>query len=152
MASGKRVLCAIDGSEGSEQAFRFAAEKLATGPGDSLILFQAVTALDEYDDVVGLHILTEQQRDIMQSRLNSERIESLEKLREGLKVDSEIVVIPGDPRTVIPEYVASHPVDVVVVGTRGLNKLQTIFMGSVSSHLVQNCTVPVVIVPPRPKK
>jgi nucleotide-binding universal stress UspA family protein len=41
-----------------------------------------------------------------------------------LQVDSEAVVLVGDLRELIPDYVSKHPVDMVVVGTRGRGKLE----------------------------
>lgn len=41
-----------------------------------------------------------------------------------LQNSCEVVVITGDPREVIPKFVAKHPVDIVVVGTRGLGTMQ----------------------------
>ncbi|EFA78091.1 hypothetical protein PPL_08739 [Heterostelium album PN500] len=38
--------------------------------------------------------------------------------------------------------------DMVVVGTRGLNKLKRIILGSTSNYLINNSTIPVLVVPP----
>jgi hypothetical protein len=46
-ARGLRVLCGIDGSEGSVNAFRFALEKLVIPErGDTLVLFEAARPLN----------------------------------------------------------------------------------------------------------
>jgi hypothetical protein len=42
----------------------------------------------------------------------------------SLQVDSEAIVLVGDPREVIPDYISKHPVDMVVVGTRGRGKFE----------------------------
>lgn len=38
----------------------------------------------------------------------------------SLQVTCELVVVVGDPREEIPDFIAKHPVDMVVVGSRGL--------------------------------
>jgi nucleotide-binding universal stress UspA family protein len=37
-----------------------------------------------------------------------------------MQVTCELVVVVGDPREEIPDFIAKHPVDMVVVGSRGL--------------------------------
>jgi nucleotide-binding universal stress UspA family protein len=44
--------------------------------------------------------------------------------------------------------VEEHGCDLVVVGTRGRGAMASLFLGSVTEHLVSHCPVPIVVVPP----
>jgi hypothetical protein len=64
---GRRLLCAIDGSEGSQAAFKFALEKMVVAQrGDDIILFEAAKPVSrervepEYRFVRGLLISFDQ--------------------------------------------------------------------------------------------
>ncbi|GAQ83970.1 hypothetical protein KFL_001700250 [Klebsormidium nitens] len=144
---GKRVLCALDNSDASALALQFVLDALVKPEdGDKLILFQAARVIDMYDDVEFMFV-PDNQIAAAQERLVELCLSNLKKIKEQFKVDAELVVLPGDPRQLIPDYVTKHPVDMVVVGTRGRGKFKSLFLGSVSSYLVSHCPVPVLVVP-----
>jgi nucleotide-binding universal stress UspA family protein len=151
-AGGKRVLCALDASDHSVQALRFALDKIVKPEqGDKVILFQAAEPIRIVEAEYAF--MSDPELNAVQQRIEQECRSNLEKLKAGLKVDSEAVVLVGDPRDLIPDYVAKHSVDLVVVGTRGRGKFKSLLLGSVSSHLVSHSPVPVLVVPsPKPSK
>eukprot|EP00243_Klebsormidium_subtile_P004664 TRINITY_DN18811_c0_g1_i1.p1 TRINITY_DN18811_c0_g1~~TRINITY_DN18811_c0_g1_i1.p1 ORF type:complete len:179 (+),score=59.02 TRINITY_DN18811_c0_g1_i1:344-880(+) len=144
---GKRVLCALDNSEASALALQFVLDALVKpDDGDKLILFQAARAVDLYDDAEFVFV-PDDQIAAAQERIVQLCLSNLKKIKAEIQIDTELVVLPGDPRQLIPDYVTKHPVDMVVVGTRGRGKFKSLFMGSVSSYLVSHCPVPVLVVP-----
>jgi nucleotide-binding universal stress UspA family protein len=58
--------------------------------------------------------------------------------KEGVVVDELI------------DYLDAHPMDLAIVGSRGLSTTKRIFLGSVSSALVAHAPCPVLVVRPKP--
>ncbi|GAQ83966.1 universal stress protein family protein [Klebsormidium nitens] len=145
-AVGLRVLCAIDGSEGSVRAFLFALERVVVPErNDILVLFEAARPLNPEI----LADMTKRQSDFVQEleELNcGAELRVMSDQADARGVHTESVVLLGDPRELIPEYVAKHPVDLLVVGSRGLSTTRRLFLGSVSSYLVDHSPVPVMVV------
>ncbi|GAQ78611.1 universal stress protein family protein [Klebsormidium nitens] len=157
---GKCVLCALENSLPSTRALQFVLEKLVRAEqGDKLVLFEAAKAVDHHDDPATA-FKSDPELCLQQEHLERQCRSYLENLREGLGkasgrprqlITTEVVVQKGDPRQLIPDYVAEHEVDMVVVGARGLGKYKSLILGSVSAHLVRPCPVPVLVVPSNPK-
>ncbi|GAB0490877.1 hypothetical protein MMPV_002117 [Pyropia vietnamensis] len=65
-----------------------------------------------------------------------------------LHLPATVVTRPGDPRSVVSEYVEKTRTDLLVVGSRGLSGLGKLLLGSVSSFLVAHVGCPVVVYRP----
>jgi nucleotide-binding universal stress UspA family protein len=131
-----KVVVGYDGSEHAKRALERAAE-LASDQDTLVVVASAepkvVTAPSE-----GAH----QDPSEMQRRRRA-LDEAQEQLSSrGLK--AEYVESYGDPGHAIVE--AGKDADLIVVGSRGLNRLERVFLGSVSTKVVQraNCDVLVV--------
>ncbi|HEX3265032.1 MAG TPA: universal stress protein [Candidatus Limnocylindrales bacterium] len=61
-------------------------------------------------------------------------------------VQTSFLVWEGDPGPAIVEAARAEHADLVVVGTRGRNRLERAVLGSVSDHVVRNAHCPVLIV------
>ncbi|GAQ83967.1 universal stress protein family protein [Klebsormidium nitens] len=158
----RQLLCAVDGSEGSKAAFRFVLEKMTLPErGDRIILFQACRRVDRELVEPGTHsyqtrdfftadlgFIDDGHRKSAQAERERQALKQLGELVKLADVPCETVVVTGDPRDEIPRYVAKHPVDIVVVGSRGLGTVKRLFLGSVSCDLVRHLSVPVIVVPP----
>ena len=64
--------------------------------------------------------------------------------RAGVTVS--FMVWEGDPGPAIVEAAIAERTDLVVVGTRGLNRVERAVLGSVSDHVVRHAPCPVLIV------
>ncbi len=64
--------------------------------------------------------------------------------RSGVNVS--FLVWEGDPGPAIVEAAEAEHVDLVVVGTRGRNRVERAVLGSVSDHVVRHAHCPVLIV------
>lgn len=73
-------------------------------------------------------------------------IEDAKKKSMEQGVEAEGVIVEGDPASAILEYASKNNVDLIITGSRGLSTLKRIFLGSVSSRLVQEAKVPVLVV------
>lgn len=64
---------------------------------------------------------------------------------QGVK-DVEGIVLEGDPAAAVLEYAGKNGVDLIIVGSRGLSTFKRIILGSVSTKLVQEAKMPVLVV------
>jgi nucleotide-binding universal stress UspA family protein len=61
-------------------------------------------------------------------------------------LEVETDVIGGPPDEVILTVAETRHVDLIVMGARGLNPLQSILLGSVSQAVIQHACCPVTVV------
>jgi nucleotide-binding universal stress UspA family protein len=73
-----------------------------------------------------------------------EHLEEAKRLLSDLGRDFEVVEAQGDPGASI--VVAAKDADLVIVGSRGLNPVQRILLGSVSSKVVHRAECDVLVV------
>ena len=62
----------------------------------------------------------------------------------GLEVDA--ILATGDPRNMIVEAIENKKPDLVVVAKRGRSSVDRLLLGSVSTHVVNHSTAPVLVV------
>ncbi|WP_227936746.1 universal stress protein [Alkalihalobacillus deserti] len=75
-----------------------------------------------------------------------EKLAPVVELLEKEEINYQIHMIHGEPGPAIVEFANKGNYDCVVVGSRGLNKLQTMVLGSVSHKIAKRVEVPVLIV------
>lgn len=81
----------------------------------------------------------------MKAQADSKLKEALEIVKQsGLEADG--IVEEGEPSNKIVEVAQREKVDMIIMGYRGLSKLKRIFLGSVSQGVLEQSTIPVVIV------
>ena len=56
--------------------------------------------------------------------------------------------LSGHPAPALEELARERDVELVVVGSHGLNPVERALLGSVASRLMRTCTKPVIVVPP----
>lgn len=61
-------------------------------------------------------------------------------------VSVRFLVWEGEPGPAIVEAAAAEHADLVIVGSRGRNRVERLVLGSVSDHVVRHSTCPVLIV------
>jgi nucleotide-binding universal stress UspA family protein len=65
---------------------------------------------------------------------------------DRLGLDAHTAVVDGDPAQVITDYVDTHGIDLVVMGTHGRSGLDRHLIGSVTERVVRTSPVPVLTV------
>jgi nucleotide-binding universal stress UspA family protein len=136
-----KILVGVDGSECARKAFN-SALALAKELGAKLYVVCVVQTVP----VVGLH---------------REKLASLESIierqaklilaecatRADMKgVRAETVLAKGHPAQIILYTAKAEGADLIVVGSRGLGGMKGMLLGSVSSAVVHNSKVPVMVV------
>lgn len=61
-------------------------------------------------------------------------------------INTEAVILKGDPRSIILESAEKYKPAAIVMGTRGLGLLKRSFIGSVSDYVLHNASAPVIVV------
>lgn len=64
--------------------------------------------------------------------------------KHGFKIDP--LLESGDAREKILKAARENKADVIVVGSRGMGKMKGLLLGSVSQSIIQNASVPVLVV------
>ena len=144
-----KILVAVDGSPHAERAVEEAVD-LAKAAGASLTAVTAVPDIAPWVFVGGyggamappmsLDDLHEQSRREHQRMLD----DVLGRLAEG--IDVHRVVVQGPPAQAILDQAEAGGHDLIVMGSRGRGELRSLLLGSVSHHVLQASTVPVLVV------
>ena len=136
-----RILVAVDGSEHAQRAARYAAQRAReTGCSiDLLHVGKAVMAwevgpLASGDAVERLH-----------EAESAKVIDECAPAFEG-SPDMACHVVVGDPADTILEQAQKLGANEIVIGSRGLNALGAAVLGSVAYKVLNDASVPVVVV------
>ena len=135
----KQIVVAIDGSDHSHRALKYARD-LAECTGGSLRLVHAfphtsdLIGYEEYDKLVARR--TSQGQAILddaRAKLGQTACEVYEELLEG------------PPAEAILNVAETREADLIVMGTRGLGSIRSLLLGSVSSKVIQHAPCPVLL-------
>ncbi|WP_044783958.1 universal stress protein [Bacillus thuringiensis] len=131
-------------SDGSKHAIRAAenAVKLANGNLNAKVeIVYSVGATTSKEDV--LHGSLDLKNGVSERQ---ERLKSTEEILQSANVFFETKILHGEPGPTIVQYANKNKFDIVIVGSRGLNSLQEMVLGSVSHKVVKRVNCPVLII------
>ncbi|HAQ07221.1 MAG TPA: universal stress protein [Bacillus bacterium] len=136
----KKILLAADGSDHSVRASKKAAELAKLGGVSEITVVYVIDGQTSKEDV-----LHNQDRAVVEEK-RKRRLHPVTDLldREGLHYKLE--KLHGEPGPAIVEFANKNGFDLVVVGSRGLNGLQEMVLGSVSHKVAKRVKAPVLIV------
>jgi len=143
-AGFRSVLCAVDFSEHSRQALRYAEAIALRGNARLRVLYVNDPLL-----VAAAAALRDRQLAARSARELRTLVGSTVAGTLGARRRLTTSVAVGDPGDEILKASAKHRTDVIVLGTRGLTGAQRILMGSTTLSVLQRTSVPVLAVPPR---
>ncbi|MCM3759793.1 universal stress protein [Alkalihalobacillus oceani] len=135
----KRILVPADGSDHSCRAVEYAADLAKTFSAEMIILY-VVDDTTAKTDVVAANSKDEV------DKKRKEKLAPVTELIERTGVAYNTRVIHGEPGPAIVKFANDGKYDCLVVGSRGLNRLQTMVLGSVSHKVVKRANMPVLIV------
>lgn len=136
----KQIVVAADGSENSLRAAEEAA-KIAKLSAASIVTIVYVVDIDKAKTEV-LHAASAESL-YLQRR---SKLASVEAIFERAGINYKIEMLNGVPGPAIVQYVNAHPIDLVIIGSRGLNSLQEMVLGSVSHKVMKRVNCPALIV------
>lgn len=134
-----KILLAADGSAHS---FRAAEKAINLAKGNDNAKIDIVYVVD--GSTSKADVLANWNSDVNAKR--KEKLKYIEDKAKEAEVPFEIKVLHGEPGPTIVEYANEHKYDVVVIGSRGLNGLQEMILGSVSHKVAKRAQCPVMIV------
>ena len=136
----KRFLLAADGSENSLRA----AEETAKFIQDIENIIVEVVYVIDYSKAAREVINSDSSEGLEQER--KKQLLPIENLFESRQIRYKVTVLHGDPGPMIVKYANKMTCEMVIIGSRGLNTLQEMVLGSVSHKVAKRVTAPVLIV------
>lgn len=133
-------LVAVDGSDHSFRAVE-ETTRLASSANDSRITLLFVVAPDSRGTA-----LLQFERITMIQKERAERIGRHEALLSEQNVPYQVVIREGEAGPIIVKYANDIKPDMLLIGSRGLNKMQEFVLGSVSHKVMKRVACPVMIV------
>ena len=133
----EKILVAFDGSKTSKKALDTAVE--LAKKFNSVIRLVSVIAQSDFAALKDESRNLEEERfyqDLQEKAVNSKKVE--------VKIKTSILY--GSPADRILKYVESEDCDLIIIGSRGLNATERLFLGSVSDELSHHSPCPILIV------
>lgn len=142
----KKILVAIDGSDPSIQALGIAANISVENEAELTILSVVPFPPAMLSEEAMPTYLPRYQDDLRESYklMLKKTDENIKQKHPELKTVP--IVMEGKPAKTIVEVAQSRGVDLIIIGNRGSSGLLSWMLGSVSQQVVNNCTVPVLVV------
>ncbi|QZZ03654.1 universal stress protein [Staphylococcus arlettae] len=134
----KSILLAADGSENSERAAR---EALNFIDENTFVTILTIVDVEESKTDV-LH----GQQGVSLTQEREQKLSSIIQLFDEHIVNYDIKIVHGTPSEKVAEVANSGEYQAVILGTRGLNSLQEMVLGSVSHKVAKHAQIPVIIV------
>ncbi|MDV2686523.1 universal stress protein [Alkalihalophilus lindianensis] len=134
----KQIVVAADGSEHSMKAVEKTIELAKDRDTKVFVVYvvdgstSKVDVLDSWDSL-GI------------SEKRNKRLAAMEQQAKSENINYEVKIIRGEPAYAIVQFAHSIEADLIVIGSRGLNQLQQLVLGSVSHKVMKRATCPVLI-------
>lgn len=135
-----RILLAVDGSENSLRATNEAIKIGSYQNNCKIEVIHVVDFADSKNEV--LHSYHEEEIELKRRR----KLESVEELFQKSNAEYKLKILHGEAGPLIVEYANTEKFDLVVIGSRGLNTLQEMVLGSVSHKVIKRAECPVLVV------
>ncbi|MEB1805756.1 MAG: universal stress protein [Bacillaceae bacterium] len=136
----KRILLPADGSEHSIRAAEKAIAIAKTSKDTSVTVLYVVDGSTSKADVLknwdALGIVSQRKQ----------KLSAIEQQAKNENINYEVKIVRGEPGPAIVKYANEKQFDLIVIGSRGLNTLQEMVLGSVSHKVAKRAKCPVMIV------
>lgn len=136
----KNILLAADGSEYSLRAAEKANYLAKLSEDAKVTIVYVVDGSTSKADVLRHWDAL----DIERNRKN--KLIAIEESAKEANVQYEVMIVHGEPGPEIIKVANENEFDLVVIGSRGLNKLQEMVLGRVSHKVAKRVSCPVMIV------
>ncbi|HDD67120.1 MAG TPA: universal stress protein [Candidatus Thorarchaeota archaeon] len=138
----KTILVAVDGSDYSDKAVKYAA---AIGPAldAEVILLHVVPMLV---NATPYHDTVSDQPFLALQKVGEDILARAKSLAESLGCKVSDLLSYGDPAGRIIEIAEERKVDLIVMGSRGVSGIRRLFVGSISDKVTRDAPCPVMIV------
>ncbi|MFN7249504.1 MAG: universal stress protein [Anaerobacillus sp.] len=135
-----KILLAADGSQHALRAGERAVAIAKTNPNSEIHIVYVIDGSTSKADVLS----NNGSEAIRQKR--KEKLKPIEDMLIKEDITHQFQLIHGEPGPAIVKYANEGKFDLVVIGSRGLNTLQEMVLGSVSHKVAKRVQSPVMIV------
>ncbi len=139
----EKILAAVDFSDASVNAARYAVQLANDLPGASLTLYYTYNKVTAGSDGSPLDVDDDDRKAIAESAILN--------LKNTLAADSkkniEHVVEPGNVIANLEKYVKYHGVDLIVMGITGSSRLEQMIVGSTTLDVISRDICPILVIP-----
>jgi len=135
-----KIAVAIDGSENALRAAKHAISLAQYLPEAHL----EVIYVSDFNKAKDERLLTQSPESLTLKR--EQKVHPILELAKDVGVKTKITMLKGNPSQEIIKYVNSEEIDQLVIGSRGLNTLQEMVLGSVSHKVMKHVKCPITIV------
>jgi nucleotide-binding universal stress UspA family protein len=137
----KQIILACDGSEHALRAAEHATHIANFNEETNVEVVYVVDNRTAKSDII------QGQTDLETiSASRKDKLKEIEGLLKKENISYTITILHGDPGDTIVQYVNTGDIDLVIAGSRGLNTLQEMVLGSVSHKIAKRVKCPVMIV------
>ncbi|EJR52986.1 universal stress protein [Bacillus toyonensis] len=137
----KQIILACDGSEHALRAAEHAIHIAKFSEEANVEIVYVVDNRTAKSDII--HGQTDFET-ISASR--KDKLKEIEGLLKEEKISYKFTILHGDPGDTLVQYVNTGDIDLVIAGSRGLNTLQEMMLGSVSHKIAKRVKCPVMII------
>ncbi len=143
----KKIVVAVDGSDGSKEALKIAVGLQKSGGGELLIvtifrhhsLLEASMSMVRPDDPVNMDdVMRDYAKQVAEEAKEIAASEGASNVRAFAK--------SGQPARGIVKFAEEHGADLIVVGSRGIGDVEGFLLGSVSHKVTSLANCPVLVV------
>ena len=135
-----KIAVAIDGSENALRAAKHAITLVQYLPGAHL----EVIYVADFNKARDERLLSQSPESLTLKR--EQKVLPIIELAKDVGVRTKITMLKGNPSQEIIKYVNSEEIDQLVIGSRGLNTIQEMVLGSVSHKVMKHVNCPITIV------
>lgn len=136
----KNILLAVDGSEHSLRATDEAIKIASLADGCHIDVILVAEFSKAKRDVI--HASGKEELELSRRKKIAPATDRLEKNNISFNVE----ILHGEPGPTIVEYANKGNLDLLIIGSRGLNVFQEMVLGSVSHKVVKRADCPVMVV------
>lgn len=138
----QKILLATDGSPHANRAAEAALELAGHVRDTTVILVHVSTSAPHRDRLIRARFDV---KSILEEAAHHDIIQTEYKFRHnGIPYDLKVAM--GDPAEEIVRIAEEEQCQLIIVGSRGLNKLSEVLLGSVSHEVAHKAKIPVMIV------
>ncbi len=139
------IIVAVDGSECSQRAARFAVDLAGATGGKVTLVYVFPQSSNDFDFISMVYsegVNADQIRKETARKIFDQTYQALGGASHAFKEE----ILTGDPAQEIIHYLKERPQAMTVIGRRGLSGFEKLLLGSVSEKVVRYANGPVTII------
>ncbi|NLH45890.1 MAG: universal stress protein [Acholeplasmataceae bacterium] len=142
----KKVLVLVDGAENSFRALNYAIELCKLSAGELIVMTSVKTEMKVTAEAAPLDQELRTQANNEAVKTGNKALGSAKAVLDGSGISVQYILEFGSPAAMAMKTVEKFECDTIVVGSRGLGTIKGILSDSVSTKLVQDAHIPVIVI------